>query len=48
VSLFEMVTGILPFQAESELLYGVAVRSQTRAVQPQSLAPLLKQKGRGV
>jgi serine/threonine protein kinase len=27
VSLFEMVTGVLPFEAESELLYGVAVRS---------------------
>jgi hypothetical protein len=25
VSLFEMVTGVLPFVAESELLYGVAV-----------------------
>ncbi len=29
VSLFEMVTGMLPFQAESELLYGVAVPAQT-------------------
>jgi serine/threonine protein kinase len=27
VSLFEMVTGILPFVAESELLYGVAVNT---------------------
>lgn len=26
VSLFEMVTGVLPFEAESELLFGVAVR----------------------
>ncbi len=25
VSLFEMVTGVLPFEAESELLFGVAV-----------------------
>ena len=25
VSMFEMVTGVLPFQAESDLLFGVAV-----------------------
>ena len=27
VSLFEMVSGVLPFEAESDLLFGVAVSS---------------------
>lgn len=31
VSLFEMVSGVLPFEAESELLYGVAVRARSPA-----------------
>jgi serine/threonine protein kinase len=37
VSLFEMVTGILPFEAESELLYGVSVPTRTRNTQQSSL-----------
>jgi serine/threonine protein kinase len=34
VSLFEMVTGALPFVAESEFLYGVAVNPQATSHSP--------------